>query len=132
MHCSSALILLVDGSRSCRHIFHSVLEWAGFRVLEADTGEEGLRLARELVPELVITEFPVQLPGYSSLTEAIRVDPRLSGTRILTVTAHALPHYREQVLRAGVDGFLTKPIYPRELLKEVQRFLPTSGLAQTS
>lgn len=100
--------------------------------MEAEIGEEGLRLARELVPELVITEFPVQTPGYSSLTEAIRADPRLSGIRILTLTAHALPRYREHALRAGADGFLTKPIHPRELLKEVQRFLPTSWFAQTS
>ena len=90
---------------------------------EAETGEDGLRLARELKPELVVIEFPVPVPGYDSLTEALRAEPGLEGLVILTVTALALPAYRARALRAGVDGFLTKPIEPRRLLREVERHL---------
>ena len=120
-----ALVLLVDGSPECRDIYRSALAWAGYRVLEAATGEEALHLTREHRPELVITEFPVPLPGWSSLTEAIRADPALSGVCILTVTAHAVPEYRQQAFRAGVDGFLTKPLTPRRLLHIVEHFVCT-------
>ena len=119
-----ALILLVDGSPDCRDLYRSILAWAGYEVLEAESGDEGLQVVRERRPDLVITEFPVPVPGYSSLTEALRSDPSLSGIRILTVTAHALPEYRQKAFRAGVDGFLIKPLTPQRLLHVVQHFTP--------
>ena len=124
-----ALVLLVDGSPDCRDVYDSVLTWAGYRVLKTPTGEEGLRLAREHRPELVIAEFPVPVPGWSSLTEAIRADPALSGVCILTVTAHAVPEYRQRAFRAGVDGFLEKPLTPHRLLQIVEHFICTRGAA---
>ena len=124
-----ALVLLVDGSADRREMYHSILTWAGYQVLEAPTGEEALHLAHEHRPELVIAEFPVPLPGWSSLTEAIRADPALSAVCILTVTAHAVPEYRQQAFRAGVDGFLTKPLTPRRLLELVSHFICTRGAA---
>lgn len=123
------LVLLVDADRDSRHIFHIMLEHAGFYVVEARTAEDGLRLAREWGPRLVITEFPLPVPGHTCLVEAIRADPALAGTRILAVTALALDVIREQALRAGADGFLTKPVEPSRLLREVQRFLAAPGTA---
>ncbi len=122
-------VLLVDGSDDCRNIYRTVLEHAGYRVAEARTGAEGLRLARDLRPNLAITEFPVLTPGYRSLTHAIRAGPELTGVRILTVTANATDEYREEALRAGVDGFLTKPLEPGKLLDTVRRFVATGSLA---
>ena len=124
-----ALVLLVDGSLPCREMYHSILAWGGYEVLEAPTGEEALYLTREHRPVLVITEFPVPLPGWPSLTEAIRADPTLSGICILTVTAHAVAEYRQRAFRAGVDGFLAKPLRPRRLLELVEHFICTRGAA---
>ena len=124
-----ALVLLVDGSPECRDVYSSVLAWAGYQVLEAETGEEGLRLAREHQPDLIITEFPLAIPGWSSLTEAIRADPALSGVCVLTVTSRAVPAYRERALYVGVDGFFVKPLTPRHLLQMVEDFVCTRNVA---
>jgi CheY-like chemotaxis protein len=120
---STALILLVDTDIDSRIIFHSVLEHAGFRVLEAQTADEGFLLAREQRPRVVVTEYPLPIPGYTCLAAAIRTDPTLSSTLIFAVTAHALADVREQALRAGVDVFRTKPIEPSRLLREIERAL---------
>jgi CheY-like chemotaxis protein len=120
---STALILLVDTDLDSRIIFHFILEHAGFHVLEARTAEEGLLLAREQRPRVVVTEFPLPIPGHACLAAAIRTDPALSSTVIIAVTAHALADVREQALRAGVDVFLTKPIEPSRLLREIERVL---------
>lgn len=125
----TALILLVDGSRDCRNIFRAILTHVGFDPIEAETGDEGLRLAREHKPDLIITEFPIPATGFASLTEAVRADPSLSGTRILSVTANVLPEYEEQARRAGVDGFLTKPIEPSRLAREVQQYVVGTATA---
>jgi CheY-like chemotaxis protein len=120
---STALILLVDADLNSRIIFHCVLEHAGFHVLQAPTADEGLLLAREQTPRLVVTEFPLPFPGYACLAEAIRADPTLFTTPIFAVTTLAFDNVREQALRAGVDVFLTKPIEPSRLLREIERVL---------
>ena len=124
-----ALILLVDGSKDCRDIFRAALAHIGYEPVEAETGEEGLCLARELKPDLVVTEFPIPVAGYPSLTEAVRADRSLTDVRILSVTAHALPGVEERARRAGVDGFLTKPIKLSVLIAEVQRYVSPPGAA---
>jgi CheY-like chemotaxis protein len=120
---STALILLVDTDPDSRIIFHSMLAHAGFRVLEARTANEGLLIARTQRPRLVVAEFPLAVPGYACLAEAIRADPALAGTLIFAVTAYAPDDVREQALLAGVDAFLAKPIEPTRLLREIERVL---------
>jgi CheY-like chemotaxis protein len=70
-----------------------------------------------------VAEFPLTVPGYACLAEAIRADPALAGTLIFAVTAYAPDDVREQALLAGVDAFLAKPIEPTRLLREIERVL---------
>jgi two-component system, cell cycle response regulator DivK len=129
MNRSAPLVLLVDASPDCRHIFRTVLERHDYQVLDADTGNDGLRLARESVPDLVLTEWPMPVDGFDSITAGIRADPGLAGLTVVCVTAKAIPEVRARALLQGADGFLTKPILPRELLVHVRELLPAAPLA---
>jgi len=120
---SRALILLVDTDLDSLIIFHSVLEHAGFQVLEARTADEGLLITHARRPHLVVTEFPLPVAGHTCLAAAIRADPAIASTLIFAVTAHALVSFRKRALCAGVDAFLTKPIEPSRLLCEIRRAL---------
>lgn len=120
---SQRKILLVDGDPDIRAIFRAVLEHQGFRVLEAEQGEEGLRLARQEKPDLIILEFPVLLPEGSTLTESIRCDPSTSFIPILTITSRAFATDMERAHQAGSNACFPKPISPRRMLKEVRRLV---------
>lgn len=115
------LILLVDSDQDTRAILRRYLEYNRYRILDCDDGEAGIALAREHKPDLVIGDFPLDVPGHSPFSEALRSDAG-SGAPILVYTARA---FAEQVeaARAIGDAVVVKPAAPKEVLNEVQRLL---------
>jgi DNA-binding NarL/FixJ family response regulator len=104
---------------------------AGFRALldaqddievvgEADDGEEAIRLAKSLVPDVILMD--IRMPGLDGLaaTRAIAADERLSGVRIVILTTFELDEYVFEALRSGASGFLVKDTEPVELLRAVR------------
>jgi CheY-like chemotaxis protein len=118
-----ALVLLVDGSEDCRTVLRLILEHEGFRVVETEDAGEGLRLAREMRPALVVTEYPLPVPGFACLVGALRAEPALAGVPILTLTSRAVPPFQDEALAAGAGRFLAKPIAPREALRFIREML---------
>ncbi len=116
-------VLLVDGDSDSRSIFCAILMHHGYRVLEAEDGAEGYRLARSAAPDLIILEFPVPLPDGRTLTEAIKSDPTTTKIQVLTITTRAFEDDLELAVQAGSDAYLTKPVGPRRVLQEVERLL---------
>ncbi len=124
---AGSTVLLVEDNEDNRFIYGAILEQGGYRVLEATTGEEGVRMALALVPDLVIMD--VSLPRMDGIeaTRLLRSDPRTSGLLIMAVTAHAMEEDRRRALDAGCDAFLVKPVAPSRLLAEVRRLLEQDG-----
>ncbi len=120
---SSACILLVDGHSDTRAILRALLEHYGYRVLEAEDGEEGLRLAREEHPDLAILEFPVLLESGATLTEAIKSDPTTAALPMLILTSRVMPEDLERARQAGGEFYLAKPVAPGEVLSVAQRLM---------
>lgn len=117
-----ATILVVEDNALNLKLVRDVLTHAGYRVVEAVTGEDGVRLATELVPDLVLMDL--QLPGIDG-TEALR-RLRASEARsvpVVAVTAFAMEEDRAQARRDGFDGYLQKPISVRALPDQVARLL---------
>jgi signal transduction histidine kinase/HPt (histidine-containing phosphotransfer) domain-containing protein len=116
-------VLLVEDNAVNRRLAEIVLSRRGHTVVAADTAPEALRALTERYFDLVLMDL--QLPGMDGIgaTRAIRAAEQDSGRRVpvLALTAHALPGVREQCLEAGMDGYLTKPLKPAELLQEVER-----------
>ena len=117
-----ARILLVDGDADTREILRVALENRGHVVLDAADGASGLRLAREHQPALIIGDFPMDVPGESPFTGAVRRAPELQETRILTVTARAMSDDLSAARRVS-DAVLVKPVEPRDVVAEVERLL---------
>jgi len=116
-------ILVIEDNALNLKLVRAVLEHAGFAVLSAPTGEEGVTLATHHSPDLVLMDL--QLPGIHG-TEALRQlrsHPSSSGIPVVAVTAYAMREDREQARAAGFDGFVEKPISTRALPRQVQRFL---------
>lgn len=120
---SPRTILVVEDNALNRKLVKDVLEHAGFTVLSVPTGEEGVRLATDQPPDLVLMDL--QLPGIDG-TEALRqlrAHASSRGVPVVAVTALAMREDREQARAAGFDGFVAKPISTRALPRQVQRFL---------
>jgi signal transduction histidine kinase len=124
-------VLLVEDNAVNRRLAEIVLTRRGHTVVAADTGPDALRALGERYFDLVLMDL--QLPGMDGIaaTRAIRASETGSGRHVpvLALTAHALPGVREQCLAAGMDGYLTKPLKPAELLQEVERLGLLAGPA---
>ena len=119
------LILIVEDNERNRKLERDVLQFHGYRTMEAETGEDGVRLARESRPALVLMD--IQLPGISGIESLrrLREDALTQAIAVMAVTASAMTQDRQTILAAGFDGYLSKPISVKEFVAAVRRMLDT-------
>ncbi|MEW6770987.1 MAG: response regulator [Bacillota bacterium] len=120
-------ILVIDDDAKTRKLYRVILEQSGYSVLEAPGTLEGIRMVKSQQIDLIILD--VQLPEIDGLAAA-RILKAYKPTRnipIVAITALAMPGDREEVLAAGVDQYLPKPIRRQELLQAVAYFLKGEG-----
>lgn len=116
-------ILVVEDNPLNLKLVRDVLQFAGYDVIEAKSGEEGLRVAERDPPDLVLMDL--QLPGIDG-TETLRRLREGSLGRdvpVVAVTAFAMAEDRERAFLAGFDGYVEKPISVRELPGQVEAFI---------
>jgi two-component system alkaline phosphatase synthesis response regulator PhoP len=113
-------ILLIEDEASIRTVARAYLEQAGFRVLWSETGSQGLELAEQERPDLVILDL--MLPGMDGMEVAARLR-ETSDVYILMLTARSEESDRVAGLRIGADDYLIKPFSPRELVARVEAIL---------
>jgi two-component system cell cycle response regulator DivK len=117
------LILIVEDNEKNRKLERDVLQFHGYQIMEAATAEDGLRMAGERPPALVLMD--IQLPGMSGIEAlaALRADPALGTVPVIAVTASAMTHDRQKILDAGFDGYQSKPISIDDFVDGVRRTL---------
>ena len=116
-------ILVVEDNERNLKLLRDVLLFAGYEVISARSAEQGVALARERVPDLVLMDL--QLPAMDG-TEALRIlraDPLTREIPVVAVTAFAMKDDRESALDAGFDSYLEKPINVRAFPELVRGFL---------
>jgi two-component system, cell cycle response regulator DivK len=126
---SAERILVVEDNPKNLKLVRDVLEFSGYQVFAATTGEDGVRLAAEVSPDLVLMDL--QLPGIDG-AEALRRLRTGAGTRdvpVVAVTAFAMPEDRRRAFDCGFNGYLEKPISVHSLPQQVQDFLTLGGLS---
>ncbi len=120
---ANELILIVEDNEKNRKLVRDILQFRGYQILEAETAEEGIRLAQESRPALILMD--IQLPGMNGIEALgrLRADPRTKKIPVIAVTASAMTHDRQKILAAGFDGYQSKPINVKEFVAAVREML---------
>ncbi|MGH7318472.1 MAG: response regulator [Candidatus Rokuibacteriota bacterium] len=120
---ANELILIVEDNEKNRKLVRDVLQVKGYQTLETETGEEGVRLARERRPALILMD--IQLPGMNGIDalRQLRADPVTRSIPVIAVTASAMTHDRQTIMAAGFDAYQSKPINVKDFLGAVRRML---------
>jgi CheY-like chemotaxis protein len=118
------LILLVEDNDNNRLLVRDVLQVSGYRVIEAQNAEDGLRMAEEQRPALILMD--IQLPGMNGIEalKRLRASPATRAIPVIAVTASAMTQDRSQIMAAGFDGYQPKPISVKGFLQAVRDILP--------
>jgi two-component system cell cycle response regulator DivK len=124
---ANELILIVEDNEKNLKLVRDVLQYKGYQTIEATTGEEGVRLAKARIPDLVLMD--IQLPGMDGITAlgALRADPATRAIPVIAVTASAMTHDRKKIMAAGFDGYQSKPIKVKEFIDAVREMLDQRG-----
>jgi two-component system cell cycle response regulator DivK len=118
-----SLVLIIEDNEKNMKLARDVLQAKGYSTVEAVTGEEGVKLAKERKPNLVLMD--IQLPGISGIEafKQIRGDARTKAIPVIALTASVTPTDRTAITAAGFDAFLGKPINLKEFLDTVKRLV---------
>jgi CheY-like chemotaxis protein len=125
-------ILVIEDNSYNLELVTDLLEASGFSVAHARTAEEGLRLARQGAPELILMDL--SLPGMDGLaaTKTLKADPATSHLTVIALTAHAMKGDQDIALKAGCDGYLVKPIDTRTFTTKISGYLASAKMRRTA
>lgn len=112
-------ILIVEDSPEGRDIYAMALEAAGYAVLQAWDGAEGIRIATDARPDLIVMNVSMPHVNGVDAIEILKAHPATEHVPILVVTGHVTPMVRDGAWEAGCDDFLSKPVRPGELVAKV-------------
>jgi two-component system cell cycle response regulator DivK len=125
-------ILVIEDDEDSQRIMRDLLTSAGYEVIEAVTGQEGVTAVETHRPKLILMD--IQLPdfdGYEA-TRRIRANTSLGAIPIIAVTSYALSGDDVKAFEAGCDAYVTKPFSPRELLAKIREYLPQPAIERES
>jgi len=121
---TSRRILVVEDQEDNRRILRDLLTSAGYEIIQAENGEEGLAAAARERPDLILMD--IQLPvidGYEA-TRRIKANPALRAIPVIAVTSYALSGEEDKARAAGCDAYVPKPFSPRALLAKIREYVP--------
>ena len=120
---TGALILIVEDNDKNRKLVRDVLTFKGYETIESETGEEGVRLAEERRPSLVLMD--IRLPGIDGIEalRRLRAEPTTRGIPVLAMTASVMSEDRQKIMAAGFDAYQSKPLNVTEFVAAVAQLL---------
>src|SRR5215475_13020127 len=118
-----SLILIVEDNEKNLKLVRDVLQVKGYKTLETGTAEDGIKVAVEQKPDLILMD--IQLPGMNGIEalKVLRADPATSAIPVIAVTASVMQQDRNLITEAGFDGYIAKPINLKEFLDTVRAML---------
>lgn len=124
---SPGRILVVEDNPKNLKLVRDVLRFSGYEVIEATSGEDGVRLAASAEPDLILMDL--QLPDIdgAEALRRIRAGERTREVPVVAVTAFAMDHDREHAFASGFSGYVEKPISVRRLPQQIRDFLRLGG-----
>ena len=121
------LILIIEDNEKNRKLERDILQFHGYRTMEAETAEEGIGLAQATPPALILMD--IQLPRMNGIEALhhLRADPRTRAVPVIAVTASAMTHDRQKIMAAGFDGYQAKPIQVTQFVAAVRHAVGGPG-----
>ncbi len=116
-------VLIIEDNETNMELATALLFASGYTAVQAWTAEEGIRMAKEEMPALILMD--ISLPGMDGLTAAgiLKHDPITQNIPIVALTAHAMKGDEAKALQAGCSGYLTKPIDTRSFPQALEKFM---------
>ena len=117
------LILIIEDNEKNRKLVRDVLQVKGYKTIESETAEEGLKLASAQPLALILMD--IQLPGMDGITalKQLKAEAKTKSIPVIAVTASAMTYNRQTMLAEGFDGYQSKPISVKDFLGEIERVL---------
>jgi two-component system, cell cycle response regulator DivK len=120
---SPKTVLLVEDSEDTRDIYGTMLQHHGYRVLEAASGEDGIRMAKSELPDIIVMNLSLPEVDGISAAHTLKRDAQTGRIPIIACTGFVVEDGGDQAEDAGCDSYLEKPCEPTRILEEVQRFI---------
>ena len=116
------VILIVEDNEKNMKLVRDVLQFKGYRTLEATNGTDGLRLAAEEAPDLILMD--IQLPDIDGITalRRLRADANTRAMPVVAVSASVMPDEQQAIVASGFDAYVTKPINLKSFIETVEKF----------
>ena len=126
---ANELILVVEDNEKNRKLARDVLQFNGFQIIESDNAEDGVRLAREKQPALILMDF--HLPGMNGIEalQCLRADDATKNIPAIAFTASAMTEDRKKIMEAGFEGLQTKPIHVKEFVQAIKDVIARKSTA---
>jgi CheY-like chemotaxis protein len=120
------VVLIVEDNEKNRKLIRDLLQAKGYQSIESESAEEGLKLAEERKPALVLMD--IQLSGMDGITamKQLKAAPATRTIPVIAITASAMTYNRESMLAEGFDGYQIKPFNLREFLADIARLIGQS------
>lgn len=118
----SRTILLIEDNEQNRYLATFLLEQQGYQVVAAMNGPQGIAMAREMAPSIILLDIQLPMMDGYDVARALRKIETLATTPVVAVTSYAMVGDREKALAAGCNGYLEKPINPETFVQEIEYF----------
>jgi CheY-like chemotaxis protein len=121
------LILIIEDNEKNRKLVRDVLQVKGYKTIETETAEDGIKLAIEQLPALILMD--IQLPGMDGITalKQLKANTTTKSIPVIAVTASAMTYKRQTMLAEGFDGYQSKPISVKDFFGEIERVLASQA-----
>jgi two-component system cell cycle response regulator DivK len=116
-------ILIVEDEPRNLKLLHDLLQRFGYEILEAPDGEQGVKLAGEKIPDMILMDIMMPKMDGLEATRIIKADEKTKYIPIIALTSYAMKGDREKTIEAGCDGYIAKPIDIKEVLKAIEHYL---------
>lgn len=116
-------VLVIEDNEQNLYLVTFMLEKHGYEVVQARDGRQGIDLAAQTEPALILLDIQLPLMDGYAVAQELRENPALSEVPIVAVTSYAMAGDRERTLAAGCTGYIEKPINPETFIAEVERHL---------
>ena len=119
----SGRILIIEDNVDNLELVRFLLEKAGHQTYSAFDGRQGLEMARQLRPDLILLDLTLPAIDGWHVAKMLKGDPATQSIKVVALTAHALPGDRRRALNSGCDGYISKPLDIASFTGDIEKFL---------